>query len=114
MHCHPWVLVKADSREAAVMAASAWLAEQLGGDCPYDYGDAVAKDEDRDAEDKSESVIVGGTEKFREVVKSAIDTERRVLREHWDITRQFVNAYEEPPGGLLDDDDEAGRVLAGA
>jgi hypothetical protein len=100
MHCYPWVLVKAESREDAIKAASEWLDGEFEGSCPYDYGKVVAE-EGTDEEDKAESVIPGGSDKFRGVVKAAIETEHRVLREHWDVTKAFVNSFDEPPPGFM-------------
>lgn len=87
MHCYPLVLVEAESKDEAVEAAQNWLDGQGSDECPYDYGNVT----------EEEHVVQGGTDEFREAVKVAIANERRVLREHWDVAKAFLNSFEEPP-----------------
>lgn len=83
MISYPWILVEGKNKEEAVEAATIWLDGQE--ECPYDEC-KVTKE-----------VIRGGTKEFRDAVKVAIENEHRVLREHWDIARAFLNSFKEPP-----------------
>jgi hypothetical protein len=91
MHIYPILLLTAKSRKEAIGVASRWVGEVEGRGCPYDYGDVVARESGR------KMAMQGGTRRFRQEVEMAIRTERRVLKEHWDVSRQFLSAFPEPP-----------------
>jgi len=94
VHIYPSLLLSAKNRGGAIEAAGFWVSQSCqGGNCPYDYGNVVAIP----GEYRKGAILQGGTKAFRQAVESSLKTERRVLKEHWDVAKQFLTTFQKPP-----------------
>lgn len=105
MHCYPVVLVSADDKKDATARVTSWIDSQFeeNGQRIYDYGGPVEESRCEKPEEacRPASEVVDN-------IKSRIEQEKDVLRQHWRILRDYVEAFKDrdiPPMAMSETSD---------